>query len=392
MLRVTIARSIRAMSSAAPASAPDSDASVRKIGRALETYLKHSQQHVAMMEKHRAEFETGKRHLAKMMGLEVHELDQEAIDRAIQYLFPSGLTDPHARPVMRPPDEILPKFQRFTFDEEGRPEGSRFFTLSPKIYGLMSEIGVKTQSVMKFYDEHVGSRSVNRKDLEPANLSGSQWITADKMKKKLSEKFSPELYAQIIIAFEHLASLPGSAIEQNFLMEFREPMTASTGSKLFGPAIPEVQICAETNRRFAEVTTHCKDTRAVVKVTDAGKGKFNVDGLELHDFRHLQSREILLAPMIISKTLGRFDVFATTSSISASLPEAPNREPIQRSGGMSALPRAVRHGAALCIAALHPEATEPLRLAGLLTLDPRKKERSKVNQPGARAKWIWKRR
>ncbi|PIO61737.1 hypothetical protein TELCIR_16730 [Teladorsagia circumcincta] len=27
--------------------------------------------------------------------------------------------------------------------------------------------------------------------------------------------------------------------------------------------------------------------------------------------------------------------------------------------------------------------------AGLLTLDPRKKERSKVNQPGARAKWIW---
>ncbi|PIO67539.1 hypothetical protein TELCIR_10705 [Teladorsagia circumcincta] len=27
---------------------------------------------------------------------------------------------------------------------------------------------------------------------------------------------------------------------------------------------------------------------------------------------------------------------------------------------------------------------------GLLTLDPRKKERSKVNQPGARAKWIWR--
>ncbi|VDM50051.1 unnamed protein product [Toxocara canis] len=27
--------------------------------------------------------------------------------------------------------------------------------------------------------------------------------------------------------------------------------------------------------------------------------------------------------------------------------------------------------------------------AGLLTRDPRKRERSKVNQPGARAKWIW---
>lgn len=86
------------------------------------------------------------------------------------------------------------------------------------------------------------------------NLSGSQWITADKMKKKLNEKFSSELYGQVIIAFEHLASLPGSAIEQKFLMEYREPLTASTGSKLFGPAIPEVQICAETNRRFAQVT------------------------------------------------------------------------------------------------------------------------------------------
>lgn len=33
-----------------------------------------------------------------------------------------------------------------------------------------------------------------------------------------------------------------------------------------------------------------------------------------------------------------------------------------RSGGMSALPRAVRHGTALCVAALQPEAIEPLRL------------------------------
>ncbi|CAI2347915.1 unnamed protein product [Caenorhabditis sp. 36 PRJEB53466] len=392
MLRVIITRSSRAMSSAAQASVPDSDSSARKIGKALEVYLKNSQKHVAMMEKHRAEFETGRRHLAKMMSLDIHELDQKAIDRAIEYLFPSGLTDPNARPVMRPPDEILPKFQRFTFDNEGRPEGSRFYTLSPKIYGLMSEIGVKTQSVMKFYDEHVGSRSANPSDLEPANLSGSQWMTADRMKKKLSEKFSPELYGQIIIAFEHLASLPGSAIEQNFLMEFREPMTATTGSKLFGPAIPDVQICALTNRRFAQVTTHCKDTRADVTVTDAGKGVFNVDGLGLHDFRHLMAREILLAPMIISQTLGRFDVKATTSCVSNSLPEAPNKEILNRSGGMSSLPRAVRHGTALCIAALQPDVAEPLRLAGLLTLDPRKKERSKVNQPGARAKWIWKRR
>ncbi|EYC14361.1 hypothetical protein Y032_0041g491 [Ancylostoma ceylanicum] len=87
-------------------------------------------------------------------------------------------------------------------------------------------------------------------------------------------------------------------------------------------------------------------------------------------------REILLAPMIVAGLLGRVDVKATSTG----------------SGGITALPRAVRHGTALGIAALYPKTMEPLRLAGLLTSDPRKKERSKVNQPGARAKWIWKRR
>ncbi|PIO60124.1 30S ribosomal protein S9 domain protein, partial [Teladorsagia circumcincta] len=76
--------------------------------------------------------------------------------------------------------------------------------------------------------------------------------------------------------------------------------------------------------------------------------------------------------MIVAGLLGRVDVKAKSSG----------------SGGITALPRAVRHGTALGIAALYPEKMEPLRLAGLLTLDPRKKERSKVNQPGARAKWI----
>jgi len=36
--------------------------------------------------------------------------------------------------------------------------------------------------------------------------------------------------------------------------------------------------------------------------------------------------------------------------------------------------------------------TEMLRLAGLLSDDPRRAERKKINQPSARAKPIWKRR
>ncbi|CAD6195948.1 unnamed protein product [Caenorhabditis auriculariae] len=356
------ATSASSTSSAPPPSSDVGDLSVRRISKALETYLRNSKKNVAMMERHRVEFETGRRHLASMMGISVHELNQEAIDRAIEYLFPSGLSDPKAKPVMRPPDEILPRFQRFTFDDEGRPEGSRFFTLSPKVYGLLSDIGIKTNAVMN--------------DLEPVNLSGSQWMSAEKLKKKLGERVSPQMYGQLLIAFDHLASQPASSIESKFIMEYREPLAAST----------------EKNRRFATVRTHCKDTRTNVTVYDAGKGKFEIDGLALYDFRHLQAREILLAPLIVANLLGRVDVVATSECISTTLPEAPNKTQVERLPGQSSLPRAVRHGVALCLAALHPESFESLRLSGLLTLDPRKKERSKVNQPGARAKWIWKRR
>ena len=50
--------------------------------------------------------------------------------------------------------------------------------------------------------------------------------------------------------------------------------------------------------------------------------------------------------MIVANLLGKVDVTATSKG----------------SGGATALPRAVRHGAALCIAALHPQTMEPLRL------------------------------
>ncbi|VDO55076.1 unnamed protein product [Haemonchus placei] len=62
-------------------------------------------------------------------------------------------------------------------------------------------------------------------------------------------------------------------------------------------------------------------------------------------------REILLAPMIVAGMLGRVDVKARARG----------------SGGITALPRAVRHGTALGIAALYPKTMEPLRLGLLLT-------------------------
>ncbi|KAK6049185.1 hypothetical protein COOONC_13310 [Cooperia oncophora] len=132
---------------------------LKKIARALETYIKHSKDHVAMMARERADFELGRRHLANMMNMDPHTMTQEDIDKAISYLFPSGLFDPKAKPVMRPPDEIMPKFHSFSFDEEGRPTDTRFFTLRPTFYKLLSDIGIKTRTVTSFYNDHLSSGS-----------------------------------------------------------------------------------------------------------------------------------------------------------------------------------------------------------------------------------------
>ncbi|VDL73371.1 unnamed protein product [Nippostrongylus brasiliensis] len=235
----------------------------------------------------------------------------------------------------------------------------------------VQDVGIKTRTVTSFYNDHIltGKKGV---ELECINTSGTQWLGKEKLEKKLNEKISDEMYAHLLMAFDFLVGLPSSSVEEKFIMQYREPMAASTKSKLFGPVIPEVTVCPTTHRRLASVRTHCKDTTVTVQVSDAGTGQFDIDGHGLHDFRHLIAREILLAPMLVARLLGKVDVKATSSG----------------SGGITALPRAVRHGTALGIAALYPKTMEPLRLAGLLTLDPRKKERSKVNQPGARAKWI----
>lgn len=96
-----------------------------------------------------------------------------------------------------------------------------------------------------------------------------------------------------------------------------------------------------------------------------------------------------MAPLLLTDKFGLVDVEATYIS----------------GGGQTSTPRAIRHGLSMGLAVLYPECKEKLRfgwlflskiesnfvyfLAGYLTIDPRHKERSKINQPGARAKWIW---
>uniref|UniRef100_A0A915B0L2 Ribosomal protein S9 n=1 Tax=Parascaris univalens TaxID=6257 RepID=A0A915B0L2_PARUN len=348
---------------------------VKSIGRALEAYLNEARNHSKMIAKERVQYELGKRHLANIMGIDPNNITQQDIDKSIEYLFPSGLSDPLALPVMKPPEEIMPRFRRLTFDDEGRPTSSLFYTIKSNFYKLLSDIGIKTARLMQYHHELI-LKNVDSKAERELVLSGSAWISKEALNKKLDEAITDEMYAQLIIAFDYLCSLPFASMEREFIFEYREEIASGTGNRLFGPQIPEVELLPESNRRTARSRTTVKRTIARVTVSDAGTGKYTINGHGIDEFRSLQAREILLAPLLVSDLLGLLDVDAEV--------EGP--------GGLSVVPRVVRHGTALGIAALYPERAEKLRLSGLLTRDPRRRERNKVNQPGARAKWIWKRR
>ena len=63
-----------------------------------------------------------------------------------------------------------------------------------------------------------------------------------------------------------------------------------------------------------------------------------------------------------------------------------------RGGGKSAQAEALRHGISRALTTVDPELRVTLKRAGLLTRDPRSKERKKYGQKGARARFQFSKR
>ncbi|VDK71066.1 unnamed protein product [Litomosoides sigmodontis] len=342
------------------------------ISRALEAYLSDVRKQNKIMARERAEFELGKRYLANMLGLEASSITQDDIDKAIEYLFPSGLTSKLALPVMKPPEEILPVFRQIAFDDEGRPKDLLFFTLAPKFYRLLSTVGTKTEVLLRHQQKQETPRESDSKT-HKIDLLGTEWISQQMLCDQMKERITDEMYAHLIVSFDYMVSLPGAYKERDFIFKYRKSIAAGAKDVIFGTKVPPVQLVESTDQRMAKVEVRLKASFAEVEVRDKGSGEYTVDGYGLDVFRSLQAREIFLAPLIVTDLLGKLD-------ITGKITDGP--------GGASVIPRIIRYGASLCIAALFPEHFEKLRLAGLLTSDPRKRERYKINQKGARAKWI----
>jgi small subunit ribosomal protein S9 len=108
-----------------------------------------------------------------------------------------------------------------------------------------------------------------------------------------------------------------------------------------------------------------------------GTGKVTVGGRSLEDFvggRHGLSKEIF-APFQAADAMSRFDVLVTVAG-----------------GGISGQIGAIRHGIARALAEASPQNRPVLRTDGLLTRDPRVKERKKYGRKRARKRFQFSKR
>jgi small subunit ribosomal protein S9 len=107
-----------------------------------------------------------------------------------------------------------------------------------------------------------------------------------------------------------------------------------------------------------------------------GAGRIAVNRRAFEDYFPRETLRMIIAqPLEVTSTVGQFDVFATV-----------------RGGGPSGQAGAVRHGLARALSRFDEKLRLPLKKAGLLTRDPRMRERKKYGQPGARQKFQYSKR
>ena len=99
-----------------------------------------------------------------------------------------------------------------------------------------------------------------------------------------------------------------------------------------------------------------------------GDGKITVNGRELTEYFGLKTLELIVRqPLEVSETLGKYDVIATVDG-----------------GGISGQAGAIPHGIARALLKVDAEYRPGLKKEGLLTRDPREKERRKYGLKKAR--------
>jgi small subunit ribosomal protein S9 len=108
----------------------------------------------------------------------------------------------------------------------------------------------------------------------------------------------------------------------------------------------------------------------------SGSGKITVNGRTFENYFPTETlRGVVVQPLNITATAAKFDVAVNVSG-----------------GGPSGQAGAVRHGIARALLKVDATLRPALKADGLLTRDPRMKERKKYGQPGARKRFQYSKR
>lgn len=119
-----------------------------------------------------------------------------------------------------------------------------------------------------------------------------------------------------------------------------------------------------------------KTAVARVRLRPNGSGKIIINGLPMADYLERKMLELdVMQPFDLTKTAGQFDVMANTDG-----------------GGKAGQAGALRHGIARALSEFDIKYRKPLKVAGLITRDPREKERKKYGRKRARRGYQWTKR
>ena len=110
-----------------------------------------------------------------------------------------------------------------------------------------------------------------------------------------------------------------------------------------------------------------KKSVARVRVYE-GSGVITINGRDIDDYFGLDTLKLIVRqPMMVTDSMGKYDIVATVVG-----------------GGVSGQAGAVRHGLARALVKADENMKPALKKAGLLTRDPRMKERKKYGLKAAR--------
>lgn len=343
-----------------------------KISKAMKAYLDRAQQHDDFIKEQTHEYEMGRRHLANMMGVDENTFTQRDIDEAICYLMPSGLFDKKARPMMKHPKDLFPKRKAAEFDATGRPFSSFFYTGNPNYYETLFQIVDKLQELDDFEDTMIKKGIQEPLPETRLELEGSEWTDYDQFQKVITEEVTEFRYNYFIISISQLAQHPYAFRCKAFIMKFRKLYKLASQSVSIQPLTVD-----ENGRTYAEARGARKKTTAQVTVFGSGSGEMKINGEDIDYFPCIQQREQLLFPLQFTGFLNQVDVVAKVTT----------------DGGSSCQAGAIRHGISIALKSfVDTNMVEKMRIAGLLTRDPRMRERKKPGQEGARRKFTWKKR